>query len=91
MFFDAPGPAADPTVSGAPGLDPGALTAEAVQRAAMHRRMAASFGDIVGLMMQAPQFKHMTLTDLEWLVLPGLATGQFLVMEALDRADGAQS
>jgi hemolysin-activating ACP:hemolysin acyltransferase len=56
---------------GAAVAEPQGLSSEAVQRAAMHRRMAASFGDIVGLMMQAPQFKHMTLTDLEWLVLPG--------------------
>jgi hemolysin-activating ACP:hemolysin acyltransferase len=81
--------AVEPFASPEAADEPGALTAEAVQRAAMHRRMAASFGDVVGLMMQAPQFKHMTLTDLEWLVLPGLATGQFLMMEALDRATGA--
>jgi RTX toxin acyltransferase family len=68
---------------------PDSLSPEAVQRGALMRRMAASFGDIVGLMLQAPQFKHMSLTDLEWLVLPGLATGQFMVMEAVDRSTGA--
>jgi len=39
--------------------------------------------------MQTPQFKHLTLTDLEWLVLPALRTGQCLVMEHTDRTTGA--
>jgi hypothetical protein len=57
------------------------MSPEAVARATTMRRLAASFGDIVGLMMQTPQFKHQSLTDLEWLVMPALQTGQFMVME----------
>jgi hemolysin-activating ACP:hemolysin acyltransferase len=65
------------------------MSPEAIARATTMRRLAASFGDIVGLMMQTPQFKHQSLTDLEWLVMPALQTGQFMVMEVTDRNTGA--
>jgi len=64
---------------------PPPLSPEAMQRAISMRRMAASFGDIVGLMMRSPRFKDFSLADLEWLVLPALQTGQCLVMEQTDR------
>jgi hemolysin-activating ACP:hemolysin acyltransferase len=65
------------------------MSPDAIVRATTMRRLAASFGDIVGLMMQTPQFKHQSLTDLEWLVMPALQTGQFMVMEVTDRNTGA--
>jgi len=61
---------------------------DSIQRNALMRRMAASFGDIVGLLMQAPQFKQLSLDDLEWLVLPALRSGQCLVMERTDHTTG---
>jgi hemolysin-activating ACP:hemolysin acyltransferase len=35
--------------------------------------------------MRSPHYKHYTLADLEWLVLPPLLTGQFSVAEAGDQ------
>jgi len=76
--------------SGAPAQQPLApLSPEAMQRSVAMRRMAASFGDIVGLMMRSPQYKALSLADLEWIVIPALRTGQCMVMEQTNRATGA--
>ena len=47
--------------------------AEAQQRS---RIATANFGEIVALLSFSPQYKHLSLADLEWLVLPALATNQ---------------
>jgi len=46
------------------------------------KRVAAAFGEIVGVLMRAPQYRHVFLSELEWLVLPALATGQFALASA---------
>ena len=43
---------------------------------------AVAFAKIVSLLMRSPHHKHYSLADLEWLVLPPLASGQFCIMEA---------
>lgn len=43
---------------------------------------AAAFGEVVGVLMHAPGFKHYSLADLEWLVLPAIALKQFSVASA---------
>lgn len=40
------------------------------------RVATATFGEIVALLSFSPVFKHMSLADLEWLVIPALATNQ---------------
>jgi hemolysin-activating ACP:hemolysin acyltransferase len=40
--------------------------------------------------MRSPHYKHHTLADLEWLVLPPLLTGQFSVAEAGPKEGGAR-
>ena len=42
--------------------------------------MNAGFGEIVALLMRDARFRHMSLADLEWLVLPPLAAKQVLTM-----------
>ena len=56
------------------------------QLAAM--RLAASLGQIVGLMMRTPQHRQEFLGDLDWLVVPALVSNQFVVHEALDPRSG---
>ncbi len=46
------------------------------------KMISASFGEIVTLLMRSPHYKHYSLSDLEWLVIPALLTNQFLVVEA---------
>jgi hemolysin-activating ACP:hemolysin acyltransferase len=57
------------------------------------KMISASFGEIVTLLMRSPHYKHYSLSDLEWLVIPALLTNQFLVVEAQMKAPlaGGQS
>lgn len=61
---------------------------EARKRAALSKRLDASFGQFVVLMMRSPHYRHHTLSDLEWLVTPPLLAGQFAVAEAQSKANG---
>lgn len=46
------------------------------------KMVSASFGEMVTLLMRSPHYKHYSLADLEWLVIPALLNNQFLVVEA---------
>lgn len=60
----------------------GALNAEEAQRrTAIAVRQSLAFAQIISVLMRSPLYKHYTLADLEWLVLPPLLTGQFSVAE----------
>ena len=54
----------------------------------MQRRVAAAFGEIVAVLLRSPQHRHMFLADLEWLILPAIATGQFALAEARQKETG---
>lgn len=72
--------AADPTPS---------ITADARRPADLAAiRQAVSFAQIVGIMMRSERHARMTLADLEWLVLPAVATRQFSIAEATSKANG---
>lgn len=58
------------------------------KRAALSKRLEATLGQFVLLMMQSPHFKHHTFADLEWLAAPAIAVGQFAVAEAQSKANG---
>ena len=49
--------------------------------------VSATFARIVSIMMRSPQYKHLALTDLEWLVVPPLLLGQFAILDG--KIDGA--
>ena len=51
-------------------------------------RFAVTFTRIVSALTRSPHYKHYTLSDLEWLVVPPILTGQCAVMEA--KVDGRQ-
>jgi hemolysin-activating ACP:hemolysin acyltransferase len=61
---------------------------EAKKRAAVSKRMAASFGEIVLLMSQSPAEQHHALRDLDWLVAPAVRLGQFALAEAQSKSNG---
>ena len=58
-------------------------------RAAAAKHVAASFGEIVTLMMRSAADKAITLQDLEWMVVPALMRGQFAVADAQSKDTGA--
>ncbi|MEM9634464.1 MAG: toxin-activating lysine-acyltransferase [Pseudomonadota bacterium] len=44
------------------------------------RNLNAGLGETVGMLLRDPKFRHLSLADLEWLVLPPLAANQVLTM-----------
>jgi hemolysin-activating ACP:hemolysin acyltransferase len=86
----------DPTGAGdtaSAGTGPAAATpslseAEAKRRAGQAKRAAAAFGEIVILVARSANDRSIAVKDLEWLVMPGIALGQFAVAEAQSRDTG---
>jgi cytolysin-activating lysine-acyltransferase len=62
---------------------------EAKKRLFAAKQMAAAFGEIVTLLMRSPAEKHHSLADLEWLVVPAVARGQYALAEAQSKETGA--
>lgn len=52
------------------------------------KRLSASFGEVVALLMRTKGYAAMPLSDLEWLVVPALVTGQFSLAEAQSKTNG---
>ncbi len=52
----------------------------AAKAAAIATKVAATFGQAVGLLMRSGQHKHYSLTDLEWLLVPPLLLNQFTLL-----------
>jgi len=55
---------------------------EKVRREATVLRNAVAFTQVVGVLMRSPHYRQYTLADLEWLVVPPVAAGQFRIGEA---------
>lgn len=62
---------------------------EIKKRGAAAKHVAASFGEIVTLMMRSAADASVSLRDLEWMVVPAIQTGQFAVAEAQSKETGA--
>ena len=76
-----------PKITQAPEADaPNAPT----ERAATNLLKSAHLGEIVRLMLATERFRTMPLSKLESLVIPGIATGQYGVLEADDPKAGAR-
>lgn len=58
---------------------------------ALSKLVAASIGDIVVLLSRSPTHKHLSLADIEWLVLPAVAVSQFYVAEYAHKDKGFRS
>ncbi len=52
------------------------------RRALGAKMMAASFGEIVTVLMRSKTYRHFSLSDLDWLVIPPVLTQQFVLAEA---------
>lgn len=62
---------------------------EARKRAGIAKQIAASFGEIVTLLLRSPGDRQRPIQDLEWMVAPALMTGQFAVADAQSKETGA--
>jgi len=86
-------PAVGP-VSGKPGAGgrlparPGAAGPSAAGRGAAQLRFTQSFAQIVSVLMRDPGYRNLAIADLEWLVLPAVAAGQFRLAHATMPAAG---
>lgn len=58
---------------------------------ALSKLVSAAIGDIAMVMARHPTYKHFSLADLEWMVLPPVLAGQYYVAEARDEATGARA
>ena len=77
-------------VAGAPeSSKPDLPPEEARKRAMLAKQAAAGLGEIVSLLVRAPSEKHHSLSDLEWMVMPAIMTGQFAVADAQSKQTGA--
>jgi hemolysin-activating ACP:hemolysin acyltransferase len=83
----APAKTAAPASEGSAAAGP--ISEEARRRAAAAVRHSLAFAQIVSILMHSPRYRHYTLGDLEWLVLPPLLTGQCGVAEAKSKDNGA--
>jgi cytolysin-activating lysine-acyltransferase len=72
-----------------PSIAPNASSEYLVQRQAQQaQRQSVAFAQIVSLLMQSPLYRHFSIADIEWLVLPPLATGMFTLAEVKAQATG---
>jgi len=51
-------------------------------------RQSVAFAQIISVLMRSPRYRHYTLGDLEWLVVPALATSQWRVIAAQSKQNG---
>ncbi len=63
-------------------------SAEFKRRATKSKHLQASFGEIVGLLMRTPKLEKLPLSTLEEMVVPALATGQFMIAETQAKDSG---
>ena len=85
----APSPATPGAAAASEATAGGPASEEARRRAAAAVRHSLAFAQIVSILMHSPRYRHYTLGDLEWLVLPPLLTGQCSVAEAKSKENGA--
>jgi cytolysin-activating lysine-acyltransferase len=73
--------AANPAQSAKPASDQGAAQAALAGTAPTE----TAFGQAVWLMMNMPQFRHVFLCDLEWMVLPPIMLNQYRLLKVGNR------
>jgi hemolysin-activating ACP:hemolysin acyltransferase len=74
--------------SGEPPAGGTASTKDAQRLAVSAIRRSVAFAQIVSVLMRSPHYRHYTLGDLEWLVIPALASGQWKVVGAQSKQNG---
>lgn len=68
----------------------GTLSEEAAQKqVAVSKQLAAAFGEVVTLLLRSETDRIRQIADLEWMVAPAIATGQFAIAQAQAKTNGA--
>jgi hemolysin-activating ACP:hemolysin acyltransferase len=57
----------------------------------MAKLMATALGEIVTVLMRAPEFRHVFLSELEWRVMPAIASRQFALGHVRHNESGLQA
>lgn len=82
-------PAAAAPAGNIPASSGTALAPEAMKSAAAaSKAVMAAFGEIITVLMRTQEHRGKTLSDLEWLVVPAVTTGQFALAEAQSKTNG---
>lgn len=69
---------------GGPPVQSTPVDAEHMKRlSAFSRDVSTSFGQLVSIMMRSRQHKYTMLAELEWMIMPAMATRQFRVAEGV--------
>jgi len=76
----SPGAAPAQVTVQVPDDKPPPLT-EKIRREAAALRNAFAFTQVTGVLMRSPHYRQFTIADLEWLVVPPVAAGQFRIGE----------
>ncbi len=89
----AAAPAVQPPVAAAaPAAPAGAqsqLSPEQLKSMAeASKRFSAAFGEIVSIFMRTPGYQTLPISELEWIVVPAVATGQFTLAEGQSKTNG---
>ncbi len=79
---------ASPKARGKSDTGNGSAEQAAARNALQAKMLAAGFGEIVSILMRSPHYRHYSLTDLEWLVVPPLLANQFTLAEARAKEGG---
>jgi len=66
-----------------------AIPEKARQQAVAALRNSLAFTQIIGVLMRSDHYKHYTLGDLEWLVIPPMLAGQFRIGEVKPKTGGS--
>ncbi len=80
--------AKDDAAAGAPALAAAPAPAVALPAAP---GSVTRLGQVVSVLLRSPIYRHLTIGDLEWLVIPAIQAGQFSILEtrgAVDRPLG---
>lgn len=56
---------------------------------AKRRPHAEALGDIVQILSTSSRFKHNSLADIEWMIMPAIRNGQFVIAHAHNKETGA--
>jgi len=84
-----PAPAARAKAPAEPAAPTKELSPAEMQKAReFSSRLLMRFGEIVSVLMRAPQFRDLPIRHLQELVVPPLMSGQFLVAEAQSKTQG---
>ncbi len=84
-----------PATEAAPGeaksKKPALSAEERTKRVTTAKKIVASFGEIVTLLLRSSADRQRPLQDLEWMVIPALKAGQFAIAEAHAKDTGAMT